>query len=72
MTRKQPRRKLSEITNIQTIRTLKKCDEPEACIIHPEESIADLDVVDIPLEDGVFGDYQVECPREFNLYSSHF
>lgn len=72
MARKQPRRKLSEITNTQQSRALKDQDEPELCVIHPEESMIDLDVVDIPSEDEVFGDYQIEYPKEFNLYSSRF
>ncbi|AHL30130.1 uncharacterized protein Eint_071075 [Encephalitozoon intestinalis ATCC 50506] len=71
MSSQEPRRKLSEITNTSSLRTFKKPSEPELCVVHPEESIMDLDVIDMPFEDGAFDDYQMEYPKEFNLYSSH-
>lgn len=55
------RRKLSEITNTPNSKILGEHGEPEKCIVHDSEATLELDVVNTALlQDGVFGDYQIE------------
>lgn len=68
MNRREVRKRLLEITNTDRPRPLKRHDPPEICTVLPEDAVIDLDVVDLAIGDGVFDDYQIECPEEFNLH----